>query len=64
MNGMNGAPLDAEKDNRVPQEPSRPHIATAVPGPATLGTKSALDGITDARAVQLVVDYEKSTGNL
>lgn len=44
-------------------EPIAPSVSTAVPGPATEQAKSSLDGFFDARAVQLVVDYEKSQGN-
>lgn len=47
----------------MPGEPSTPQVVTQVPGPRSISTKERLDPVFDARAVQLVVDYEKSQGN-
>lgn len=45
------------------QEPVAPNVLTQIPGPRTVSMKAELDEIFDSRAVQLVVDYEKSRGN-
>ena len=42
----------------------QPSIITAVPGPVSTDGLKALDSVFDARAAQLVLDYEKSSGNL
>ncbi|OGM46990.1 hypothetical protein ABOM_004443, partial [Aspergillus bombycis] len=44
-------------------EPSAPSMQTAVPGLLTNATKLELDVIFDARTTQLVIDYDKSSGN-
>ncbi|KAB8236204.1 4-aminobutyrate aminotransferase [Aspergillus alliaceus] len=44
-------------------EPSIPSMQTAIPGPLTTATKSELDIIFDARTTQMVIDYDKSSGN-
>ncbi|KAF5855239.1 4-aminobutyrate transaminase [Aspergillus alliaceus] len=44
-------------------EPSVPSMRTAIPGPLTTATKSELDIIFDARTAQMVIDYDKSSGN-
>lgn len=38
-------------------------MRTAVPGPLTNSTKAELDAVFDARTVQMVIDYNKSSGN-
>ncbi|KZF24282.1 4-aminobutyrate aminotransferase [Xylona heveae TC161] len=45
------------------KEPKAPEVHTAIPGPESKNIQSQLDGVFDARAVQFVVDYEKSIGN-
>lgn len=45
------------------EEPTAPRVLTQVPGPRTISTKEELDPIFDSRAVQLVIDYERSHGN-
>jgi len=45
-------------------EPAFPSVSTTVPGPATLKVKDELDVVIDSRTVQMVIDYEKSSGNL
>ncbi|KAE8362548.1 4-aminobutyrate aminotransferase [Aspergillus caelatus] len=47
----------------VISEPSLPSMQTTVPGPLTNATKSELDVIFDARTTQMVIDYDKSSGN-
>ncbi|KAE8383519.1 4-aminobutyrate aminotransferase [Aspergillus bertholletiae] len=44
-------------------EPSVPSLQTAVPGPLTNAAKSELDVVFDARTTQMVIDYDKSSGN-
>ena len=39
-------------------------VTTSVPGPATTAALKELNGVFDVRAAQLVVDYDKSFGNL
>ncbi|PLB45216.1 4-aminobutyrate aminotransferase [Aspergillus steynii IBT 23096] len=40
-----------------------PSVRTAVPGPLTNSSKTELDTIFDARTVQMVIDYDRSSGN-
>ncbi|KKF96352.1 4-aminobutyrate aminotransferase [Ceratocystis fimbriata CBS 114723] len=40
-----------------------PSVSTAVPGPQTQAAIQALGEVFDARAVQIVADYDKSEGN-
>lgn len=48
----------------IPDEPSQPAVHTsAIPGPASLEAIARTGKISDSRAQQLVVDYEKSRGN-
>jgi hypothetical protein len=54
----NGAGSDS-----AAHEPTDPKVTTAVPGPVTNSTQESLNAFFDARAVQLIVDYEKSQGN-
>lgn len=42
----------------------QPSVTTAVPGPATASALRELNEVYDVRAAQLVVDYERSHGNL
>lgn len=38
-------------------------VHTKIPGPVSKAAVEKLDTFFDARAVQIVVDYEKSSGN-
>lgn len=44
-------------------EPAAPSIRTVVPGPVTNSLKEELDTVIDARTVQMIIDYDKSSGN-
>lgn len=41
-----------------------PQVYTSIPGPRTKEAAAALNEVFDTRSVNLVVDYEKSHGNL
>jgi 4-aminobutyrate aminotransferase/(S)-3-amino-2-methylpropionate transaminase len=43
-------------------EPHAPLIRTTVPGPKTNAIRQDLDNVFDARTIQMVIDYEKSSG--
>ncbi|KAJ0180511.1 hypothetical protein K1T71_003915 [Dendrolimus kikuchii] len=45
------------------QEPLKPSIKTAVPGPKTKQLQQELEALQQAGAVQLFADYDKSIGN-
>lgn len=63
MNGKYHISSSLEESECSSYEPKAPRVHTAVPGLATKSAKSSLDGCFDARAVQLVVDYDNSRGN-
>jgi len=44
-------------------EPARPTVKTAVPGPVATKTLADLDQVFDTRSVNMVADYTKSKGN-
>ncbi|KAK9477532.1 aminotransferase class-III [Lipomyces japonicus] len=46
-----------------PDEPARPIVRSAFPGPKSLARLGTLDEVFDTRAAYLVADYEKSVGN-
>ncbi|KAF2147643.1 4-aminobutyrate aminotransferase [Myriangium duriaei CBS 260.36] len=47
----------------LPGEPSGPRMHTDLPGPKSKAAAAELDALFDARAVQVVADYESSCGN-
>ena len=44
-------------------EPAGPKILTKIPGPAALQAKEEMSKLQDTRAVNMMVDYDKSIGN-
>ncbi|CEP16195.1 hypothetical protein [Parasitella parasitica] len=46
-----------------PDEPAKPHVVTAIPGPESKKIMSKLDQYQDTRSVFFVADFAKSKGN-
>lgn len=44
-------------------EPKQPEVKTKIPGPAALRAKEQMGKIQDTRAVNMMVDYDRSIGN-
>lgn len=46
-----------------PNEPSGPHVQTAIPGPKSQKAIKNLDRVFDTRSLNMLANYEKSLGN-
>lgn len=58
-----GRPLPATPAPRIPGEPERAAVMTAIPGPRSLALKERHGRVQDARTVHFYQDPEKSLGN-
>jgi 4-aminobutyrate aminotransferase / (S)-3-amino-2-methylpropionate transaminase len=47
----------------MPSAVQEQFVITEIPGPLSKASAKKLDAFFDSRAVQLVVDYDKSQGN-
>lgn len=55
--------MAASKEPFYPGEPSGPTVKTSIPGPKSKQLIEEMDKVFDARAVNVMTDYEKSVGN-
>lgn len=46
-----------------PNEPSGPHVQSAIPGPKSQKAIKDLDRVFDTRSLNMLANYEKSLGN-
>jgi len=46
-----------------PDEPARPIVKTAIPGPQSKKAIAELDKVFDTRSLNMLADYQKSFGN-
>lgn len=68
---LNYAPLPGLRRQRFatssilkhPATVQRPNVRTDIPGPVAKSYVDELDAVFDVRSLNMVVDYEKSSGN-
>lgn len=47
----------------IPNEPTRPHVRTAIPGPESKKAIAELDRVFDIRSLNMMANYQNSFGN-
>lgn len=57
------APNPAEEQPFFPDEPARPIVKTAIPGPKSKAAIEELDKVFDTRSLNMLANYQKSIGN-